>query len=139
MKGNDMTKREEREKLFQLIFDCDFYEKADLEEQFDLFRRLQMPTEKEAFEVIKQKAEKIISKTGEIDMMLTKASTGWPLTRMGKCELQIMRLAAYEILYDEEVPTSVAINEAVELGKIYGNDLAPSFINGVLGKFARGI
>ena len=139
MKGNDMNKREEREKLFQLIFDCDFYEKADLEEQFDLFRRLQMASEKEAFEGIKKKAEEIIAKTGEIDMMLTKASTGWPLNRMGKCELSTMRLAAYEILYDEEVPTSVAINEAVELGKTYGSDSAPSFINGVLGKLARGV
>ena len=79
-------------------------------------------------------AYKLFEVQGEIDTVLAKASVGWPLSRLGKSELSIMRVAAYEILYDEEVPAKVAINEAVELAKTYGNDSAPSFINGVLAK-----
>ena len=55
---------------------------------------------------------------------------------MGKVDLTILRLAVYEIVYDEEIPTSVAINEAVELAKKFGQDSSPAFINGVLAKFA---
>ena len=55
---------------------------------------------------------------------------------MGKVDLTILRLAVYEIMYDEDIPTSVAINEAVELVKKFGQDSSPSFVNGVLAKFA---
>lgn len=56
--------------------------------------------------------------------------------RMGKVELTILRLAVFEILHDETVPASVAINEAVELAKKFGQDESPAFVNGVLAKFA---
>ena len=56
---------------------------------------------------------------------------------MGKVELTILRLALYEILYDDEIPEKVAINEAVELAKKFGGDDAPSFINGVLAKLVQ--
>ena len=55
---------------------------------------------------------------------------------MGKVDLTILRLGIYEILYDEEIPTGVAINEAVELAKKFGQDTSPAFVNGVLAKFA---
>ena len=54
---------------------------------------------------------------------------------MGKVDLSIIRLAVYEIRFDEEVPEKVAINEAVELAKKFGTDESPAFINGVLAKF----
>ena len=73
----------------------------------------------------------------EIDEMLNKAAEGWKVSRMGKVELTIMRLAAYEIRFDEDVPASVAINEAVEMAKIFGGDDSPAFINGVLGKLVQ--
>lgn len=132
-----MTKHEEREKLFQLVFDCAFYENAEIDEQMDLFRRLQMASEQETFISVEKKARDILSKLGEIDVILTRVSTGWPLSRLGKAELAIMRVAAYEILYDESVPAGVAINEAVELSKVYGSDSAPSFVNGVLAKLVK--
>ena len=56
---------------------------------------------------------------------------------MSKIDLSIMRLAYYEMRYDESVPLQVAINEAVEIAKLYGGDNSPSFINGVLGKLAK--
>ena len=55
---------------------------------------------------------------------------------MGKVDLTILRLAVYEIVFDEEVPTGVAINEAVELAKQFGKDESSAFVNGVLAKFA---
>ena len=54
---------------------------------------------------------------------------------MGKVDLTILRLAVYEIIFDENIPAGVAINEAVELAKAYGQDESPAFINGVLAKF----
>ena len=59
---------------------------------------------------------------------------GWKTRRMGKVELTILRLALYEMLYDEEVPEKVAINEAVELAKKFGQGESPAFINGVLAR-----
>ena len=132
-----MTKHEEREYFFRLVFLLDFHEKDDVAEQLDLFRRLQMASEQETFEVIKEKALKLFEKQGEIDTILSKASTGWPLQRLGNSELAIMRVAAYEIMFDDDVPAGVAINEAVELAKVYGNDSAPSFVNGVLAKLVK--
>ena len=70
----------------------------------------------------------------EIDAMLEKVSRGWKLSRMGKVELTILRLAVYEMRFDEDIPEKVAINEAVELSKKFGGDDSPAFINGVLAK-----
>lgn len=58
------------------------------------------------------------------------------MNRIGKVEVSILRLALYEMLYDEAVPVKVAINEAVELAKKYGGDSSPQFINGILAKYA---
>ncbi|MDE7009463.1 MAG: transcription antitermination factor NusB, partial [Lachnospiraceae bacterium] len=71
----------------------------------------------------------------EIDAMLNEKAKGWSTNRMGKVDLTILRLAVFEIKYDEEIPTGVAINEAVELAKKFGQDSSPAFINGVLAKF----
>lgn len=57
--------------------------------------------------------------------------------RMGKVEVSLLRLATYEILYDEEIPEKVAINEAVELAKRYGTDDSSSFVNGILGELVK--
>ncbi|MBQ4417586.1 MAG: transcription antitermination factor NusB, partial [Butyrivibrio sp.] len=68
--------------------------------------------------------------------LITERTTGWTTDRMGKAELAILRLAVYELLFDDTVPNAVAINEAVELAKRYGQDESAAFINGVLAKFA---
>ena len=73
----------------------------------------------------------------ELDARINEVAEGWKTRRMGKAELTILRLALYEILYDEEIPQKVAINEAVELTKKFGGDDSPSFINGVLAKLVR--
>lgn len=72
----------------------------------------------------------------KIDAMLDEASKGWKISRMGKVELTVLRLAVYEMKFDEDIPEKVAINEAVELARKFGGDDAPAFINGVLAKLA---
>ena len=61
----------------------------------------------------------------------------WKVNRMSKVDLNILRLAVYEMKYDEDVPLKVAINEAVELSKKFGGDESSSFVNGILGKIAK--
>ncbi len=85
---------------------------------------------------ISGKFNKVVTKLDEIDKVLNDRVQGWDTGRMGKVDLTVLRLAVYEIMYDEEIPTGVAINEAVELAKKFGQDSSPSFVNGVLAKFA---
>ena len=83
------------------------------------------------------KYAKILEQQDVIDEELNQISSGWKVSRMSKVDLNILRLAVYEMKYDEDVPVRVAINEAVELSKKFGGDDSSSFVNGVLGKIAR--
>ena len=85
---------------------------------------------------ISEKYEKIAEKVTQIDEMINEKAEGWKTGRMGKVDLTILRLAVYEIIFDDTIPTQVAINEAVELAKKFGRDESAKFVNGVLAKFA---
>ena len=88
-----------------------------------------------------QYLEKIISSISankeKIDKYISDYSIDWDIGRLGKVERSVLRLAIAEMLYLDDVPTSVSINEAVLLAKKYGADQASKFINGILGKFSR--
>ena len=71
-----------------------------------------------------------------LDETIGEVSENWAVSRMPLVDKNILRIATYEILYDAEVPPSVAINEAVELAKVYGGEDSSKFVNGVLGKIA---
>ncbi|MEZ4599106.1 MAG: transcription antitermination factor NusB [Syntrophotaleaceae bacterium] len=73
----------------------------------------------------------------QIDRIIDEFSTNWSIERMAKVDLAILRMSCYEILFMPEVPTSVVINEAVEIGKRYGTGETPSFVNGLLDKISR--
>ena len=123
-----------------MIFGYEFNSDAEMPEQMQLyFEQLDeedgVPTEAEAG-YIREKALNVILKTEEIDEMLNKNTKGWKTSRMNKVDLSILRLAVYEMKWDEEIPAGVAIDQAVELAKKYSGDDGPSFINGVLAKFA---
>ena len=130
-----MTRSEMREHVFKLIFRVPFHDKNELREQIDYyFDDLTDVTEKD-YEYIKNKALLVCELSDELDEKINSVSEGWPVDRIGKAELAIMRLAVYEMLYDDDIPVNVAINEAVELAKSYGSDdNAASFVNGVLAK-----
>lgn len=131
-----MSRRELREQIFKLIFRAEFYDKEELPEQEKLFLEdyeLNMKPEDETY--ISEKSNKILEKLDEIDGMINQEAKGWTTERMGKIELTILRLAIYEIKFDEDVPAGVAINEAVEIAKKFGQEESAGFVNGVLAKF----
>ena len=72
-----------------------------------------------------------------IDEKISGAAVGWTIERMPKVDISILRNAVYEMLFSEGTPVAVAINEAVELAKVYCDEKSPKFINGLLGKIAR--
>ena len=148
-----MTRRELREHTFLLLFRKDFHEAEEMEEQLTLYfegieltddeqgeparyRFLTLPEGTDAEEV-KARFYDICSHRDEIDEVLSEAASGWKLNRIGKVELTLLRMALYEMRYDEQTPEKVAINEAVELAKKYGADASAGFINGVLAKLVE--
>ncbi|NBH12637.1 transcription antitermination factor NusB [Lachnospiraceae bacterium] len=128
-----MSRREIREKIFKLLFRAEFYEEGDLSEQRQLFLE-ELGQEDKDILYIRDKFEQIVSHLTEIDDMINQVAQGWKTGRMGKVDLTLIRLAVYEIKFEEDIPTGVAINEAVELAKSYGTDDSPSFVNGILAK-----
>ena len=129
-----MSRSELREHVFRMLFRIEFNNEAELPEQETLyFDLLEECSEKEQ-EYILNKYRAIKERVEEIDNLLNELSEGWKTTRMNRVDLTILRLATYEIKWDEDVPTGVAINEAVELAKRYSSDQGPSFVNGVLAK-----
>ena len=130
-----MTRSEMREHVFKLIFRVPFHDKNELREQIDYYFDDLTDVNEKDYEYIKNKALLVCELSDELDEKLNSVSEGWPVDRIGKAELAIMRLAVYEMLYDDDIPVNVAINEAVELAKSYGSDdNAASFVNGVLAK-----
>lgn len=131
-----MTRRECREHLMIMLFHHEFHEKEDLPEQIEYYLDNIIAPKSDDIAYIRNKYEKASNYIEEIDALLEEVSEGWKVKRMGKVDLAIMRLAVYEMKYDEEIPVRVAINEAVEIAKKYGQDSSPSFINGILAKVA---
>ena len=86
-------------------------------------------------EYLQARTANIMEKIPEIDEKLNQAAAGWKTKRMGKVELTILRLALFEMLYDENIPEKVSINEAVELAKKFGGNDSPAFVNGILARF----
>ena len=131
-----MSRRELREQIFKLLFRIEFNTLEEMPRQQKLFFEDDCVADAKDTEYISSKYQKIVDKLEIIDGMLNEKAENWDTDRMGKVDLTILRLAIYEINYDEDVPTGVAINEAVELAKKFGQDASAGFINGILAKFA---
>lgn len=132
-----MKRSELREQVFQLLFRVEFNTPEEMRVQEDLFietNDIEMSDKDATF--VKERYEQIGEKLPEIDKLINEVTTGWDTGRIGKVELAILRLAVFEIKFDDSIPTGVAINEAVELAKKFGQDGASSFVNGVLAKLA---
>lgn len=129
-----MSRREIREQIFKLLFRTEFYDKEELSEQRQLFLEELGQEENKDTAYIMHKYEDILDHLAEIDTMVNEVAQGWKTSRMGKVDLTLIRLAVYEMKFEEDVPQGVAINEAVELAKSYGTDDSSSFVNGILAK-----
>ncbi len=129
-----MTRKEERELAFTLIFEKIFNNEATIEEIVNNAVEARLIEENTfAFSL----AQLTYEHCEEIDKIIEENSVGWRVARLPKVTLAIMRLALCEILYVPSVPTGVSINEAVELAKKFATQEDASFINGILGKYVR--
>ncbi len=79
----------------------------------------------------------IIAKLSEVDSVVANAAPEWPLPKINKIDLAILRETVYELLYDKSVPPKVVVDEAVEIAKRFGSDASPGFVNGVLGTILK--
>ena len=132
-----MSRTELREHIFRMLFRIEFIYAEEMKEQEEFyFEELPEATGKDQ-EYILNKYRAIADKKEEIDSIINAVTEGWKTTRMNRVDLTILRLAVYEIKWDEEIPTGVAINEAVELAKKYSSDEGPAFVNGVLAKVVK--
>ena len=151
-----MNRKTEREFTFKLLFMSDFYEKKELGDELLLYFDAPFPFEEkeddetapESLSSLKESLNEedrrrivaryveIIDRLDDIDKRISEVSKGWTIDRIGKVELALLRLAVYEIVYDDNIPTSVAINEAVELSKKFGPQESYAFVNGILARFA---
>ena len=132
-----MKRREQREHIFKLLFMTEFNSEEEMTEQLSLYFE-GLPELSEADqEYMKKKFEHVREHLSEIDECINSASHGWKTRRMSRVDLTALRLAVYELKFDKNVPTGVAINEAVELAKNFGGDTSGSFVNGILGKIAK--
>ena len=128
-----MTRREIREQIFSILFRIEFYPKEELPEQLQYISEDLDAADPDAV-YMQNKVLAVADRVEEIDGMINAVARGWKTTRMGKVDLTLLRLAVYEIKFEDDIPTGVAINEAVELAKKYGTDDSSSFVNGILAK-----
>ncbi len=145
-----MTRRELRERIFLMLFRVEFHSDNEIDDQLSLFLdHHEVITDDEDNPLLKMEAmdledEKyvldkfklVLSKLPEIDKLINEKTKGWKTSRMAKVDLALIRLGAYEMLFDDDVPVAVAIDEAVELAKIFGTDDSASFVNGVLARLS---
>ncbi len=134
-----MSRRQLREHIFKLLFRTEFHDASEMPKQIQIYMEDLWEEPSKQLEYIHEKFEKVVAELSEIDKIIVNSSEGWNISRMGKVDLAIIRLAVYEIKFDDDIPVSVAINEAVELAKRYGQDESSSFVNGVLSKILKSI
>lgn len=141
-----MSRRLAREYAIQFLFSTAFNKDENIDEmlqEFFLIRKelnednlqslISLNDIKYAEEIIRGTTDKVQN----IDNLIQSNITGWTKDRIAKVDLAILRLALYEIIYRDDIPDSVAINEAIELAKKYSTDESGGFVNGVLGKIVR--
>ena len=122
-----MSRRTARKQAFLNLYQSDVNDSA-LESTMERWREYRGDLEPYAI-MLARGVEEV---QGGLDAMLSEVSEGWPVHRMSAVDRTILRLALYEMLYVEDVPADVAVNEAVELAKGYSGEEAPAFVGGVL-------
>lgn len=130
-----MKRREIRENILRLLYLDDFHDTEELNTQFSLYFDGKDNFTEDDKQYITDKANDILAHKDEIDQAIEAVSNKWKVERMDKVDKAILRLAYYEIKFDEDIPDVVAVNEAVELSKKYSSEASPKFINGILSNF----
>lgn len=144
-----MTRSLIREYIFKLLFRLEFNSAEDMKHQTELFLADTVADEDMPIvpadipdtdkEYICNKVASIVDNLNDIDAKIADVSKGWTIERIGKVEIAVLRLAVYEMIYDDDIPVGVAIDEAVDITKKYGQSGSPSFVNGVLAALAKDV
>lgn len=130
-----MSRRLAREVAFKTLFQYDIG-KNELEPALsELLAESGISEESARF--ARKLVEGTVANQDDIDAVVSRCLVNWTLPRLAGVDRSILRLAAFELLYMDEIPSAVTINEALEISKIFNNDEAPKFLNGVLDKIAR--
>ena len=125
-----MTRKDARENCFKLLFEYEV-QKITAEEALSLFYELTEEVEGQS-DYIDNTVKTAISNIEEIDAVIEKFSNGWKISRLAKVTLAVLRVAVCELLYMNDIADGIAINEAVEIAKIYNDEKSAKFVNGVL-------
>lgn len=129
-----MTRREEREQAFILLFEKSFNDETDLSELYELALENEIVSESE---FVKKLAFSAWENLDSVDAVIEKYAKGWKINRISKVALAVLRMAISEMLYFDDIPVGVSINEAVELCKKYAAKDDASFVNGLLGAVSK--
>jgi N utilization substance protein B len=132
-----MSRRTARKHIMRILFQTDFHKDETLDSLITTYclETEQIPEADLVF--VRSQLEGILSKETELVEAINSSSKDWTVERMSKLDAAILKLAFYEIMFCEDIPDRVSINEAVELAKEFSSDEAPAFINGILGGFIR--
>ncbi|MBN1613309.1 MAG: transcription antitermination factor NusB [Deltaproteobacteria bacterium] len=123
-------RRKAREVALQVLYELDVL-KADVREAVDLYwENFDAPEEARLFSCLL--IEGTWRNINEIDSLIGSCSENWSIGRMSKVDRSILRMAVFELLYCRDIPPKVTLNEAIDLGKVYGSENSGSFINGIL-------
>nr|WP_298572517.1 transcription antitermination factor NusB [uncultured Mogibacterium sp.] len=128
-----MDRRIIRENIMQFVYQMDVSDNFDYEKQACVEEAEKALKQHQAVETLSAIRDHI----DDIDKLISNNIDKWDIDRLPKADLAILRTALAEILYVDSIPTNVSINEAVELGKTYGDERSYAFINSVLGKINR--
>ena len=133
-----MGRHELRERVFTLLFRVEFHDIAEMPEQIRLFfaESGNMDSGKDV-DYIQARFQAVLDRLPEIDKLINENTEGWDTSRMGKVELTVLRLAVYEMRFDDDIPAGVAIDEAVEIAKKYGQKNSGGFVNAILAKIVK--
>lgn len=132
-----MSRKKSRIAQMQILFQMDINKDYSLE-SLNLFLENFSFQENEE-EYIKNTIPDILEHKEEIDSLIKKNLKGWSLNRLANVDRSILRIAIYEILFREDIPGEVSINEAIEIAKKYGSKESSKFINGILGSVYRSL
>ena len=119
------------------LFEYEFYPQKELKEQVEQFLLQEETLEETDRAVLSERVLDAASKIPDLDREINEVTEGWTTSRMNKVDLTLIRLALYEMRFDPETPTKVAIDEAVELAHRFGGEESPKFVNGVLARFVK--
>lgn len=125
-------RREARELALQILYALDSNSSAGLRETLQIFREEQVEITAKVREFAEDLVRGVQSRREVIDEAIRARSKNWALSRMPLVDLNVMRLAAYELMYRPDIPKKVSINEAIEIVRRYGDKESPAFVNGIL-------